>query len=166
MSLKKKLFIIFGIFIAIVIGFVIKSQASLRDYAYDSIYNVWNLNIGSTAYFSSASAHKYKNIYCIDLDGHMDTSSRQYVVTNIITINGVDATDGSKTYEGDTWEKGRWNAYVAYMLAYGISNNGFHSWCGRQLVLWKEFNGYWLTYVGSYFGLTDVQRRNTIIYDL
>ena len=166
MSLKKKILIIIGLFIVIALCIKTNSDASLRDYSYDEIYDINSLRVGDKRWFSSASAHKYKNIYCIDLEGHMDTSSREYIVTNIITINGVNATDGNITYYGNTWERGRWNAYVAFMLQYGINWNGFHDWCGRQLVLWKEFNGYWLDYVGRSFGLTDVQRRNSKVCNL
>ena len=70
----------------------------------------------------------------------MPTSDINYTVTKVINIyDGVHATDGYRTYYGNTIENqegGKWNARMAYIAQYGLDQNGFHYWCARQLALW------------------------------
>lgn len=128
-------------FIIIVLCYSIKSNAKpIKEYPYDQ-YDGTYYKVGDTRYWSSETVHQYKNIYCIERSASMPTNDTLYRVTNVINIyDGVHATDGYRTYYGNTYESGQWNAYVAYMAEYGKNWDGFHDWCGRQLALWEEFD--------------------------
>lgn len=141
MSLKKRILLIIGLFIMSIIVYTLETNAAgIKDYPYNQ-YDGTYYSVGSTRYWKSSTMHQYKNVYCIERSAKMPTTNTLYRVTNVINIyDGVHATDGYRTYYGNTYESGRWNAYVAYMAEYGKNWNGFHDWCGRQLVLWREFD--------------------------
>ena len=128
-------------FIIILLCYSTESNAlGIKYYPYDQ-YDGTYYKVGATRDWQSETMHQHKNVYCIERSASMPTSDIPYTVKKVINIyDGVHATDGYRTYYGNTYESGRWNAYVAYMAQYGIGENGFHYWCGRQLVLWREFD--------------------------